>query len=713
MSLMGRNLLFQSKRSTLTCTYKCGNACYGECTNTSDNAYFGDVVSRRGVLKAFGASVVTVGGGAALAACGPESSSLPGTRTSTSSAASSAASTTSEAAAAPSTTSEAEAAEIAPPLGMRFSTVAPNEEDKVVVPAGYATGVLIAWGDPVYEDAPEFDPHNQTAAAAERQFGFNNDFAGLLPHPHDEGRLVYVCSHEYSTEPHMLPGYDAENPTDEQINIGLASHGHTILEVSKVDGTGELKREFGPLNRRITGNTEFLLTGVAAGSELLKTSADETGTKVFGTFNNCSGGLTPWGTMLSGEENIDQYWANAAAVQGGRAAADVKRFGVAEGASERKWERLHERFDLAKEPNEFNRFGWIVEIDPMDPNSTPVKHTSMGRYKHEAGNIHVAEDGTVVCYSGDDSRFEYIYKFVSSKQIVDGDVAHNMTILDEGTLYVASLEGNSPAGEITGDGEVPADGQFDGTGRWIKLLTVSADGAQSHVNGFSPEEVAVYTRLAADEVGATKMDRPEDFQVNPVNGKAYVALTNNKYRGATGDDAKKSKEGVTEYAPIRENKNGLVMEIDDDHAGESFTWSLLLVCGDPEAASTYFGGFDKSKVSPISCPDNLAFDSYGNLWISTDGNALGSNDGLYAVGLEGENRGQVKCFLTVPVGAETCGPIVTDERVMVNVQHPGELDDATFEAPGSHWPEGGNSLPRPAVAMAWRADGEKIGVEDA
>ena len=694
MAIKGLNLLFQSKRSSLTCTYKCGNACFGECTNTSDNAYFGDVVSRRGVLKTFGLGVVTVGGGAALAACGAgESGAASGSSPSSAAGSSSA------------------AADVKPLPGMQFTSVEPNTEDKVVVPAGYATGVLIAWGDPVYEDAPEFDPNNQTAAAAARQFGFNNDFAGLMPHPTDSNRMVYVCSHEYTTEPQMFPGYDKENPTDEQINIGIASHGHTILEVSKVGNTGELKREFGPLNRRITGTTEFTLTGAAAGSDLVKTSADPQGTTVLGTFNNCSGGMTPWGTMLSGEENFDQYWANAAAVKDGRAAEDVKRFGVEEGASERKWEKIHDRFDLAKEPNEFNRFGWIVEINPLDPNSTPVKHTSMGRFKHEAGNIHVDKDGTVVCYSGDDSRFEYIYKFVSSKKIKEGDAAHNMTILDEGTLYVAKLEGNSPAGEIAGDGALPADGHFDGSGTWVQLLTATADGAESHVDGFTAEEVAVYTRLAADAVGATKMDRPEDFQAHPTTGKVYLALTNNSYRGASGENASKSKEGVMEYAPIRENKNGLVMEIEDDHAGKKFNWNLLLVCGDPEAASTYFGGFDKSKVSPISCPDNLAFDNHGNLWISTDGNALKSNDGLYAVGLEGENRGQVKCFLTVPKGAETCGPIVDDDRVMVNVQHPGEDDDATFEAPTSHWPQGGNAIPRPAVSVTWREDGKKIGVE--
>ena len=415
--------------------------------------------------------------------------------------------------------------------------------------------------------------------------------------------------------------------------------------------------------------------------------------------------------MLSGEENFDQYFAHAK-LDDKKAQESLERFGMEDGESQRKWERFDKRFDVSKEPNEPNRFGWIVEINPLDPKSTPVKHTALGRFKHEAGNIHIASDGTVVCYSGDDSRFEYIYKFISTKKYKEGDIEHNLTILDHGTLYVAKVEGNSPEDEIDGSGVLPEDGAFDGKGEWIKLLTSDTENNkfESHVDGMSAEEVAVYTREAADKVGATKMDRPEDMQVHPDSEKVYVSLTNNKYRGATGENAKKNKEEPMEWAPIKENKNGLVMEIEDDHAGEKFTWNLFLVCGDPKEANTYFGGFDKEKVSPISCPDNLAFDSHGNLWISTDGNALESNDGLYAVTTEGDTRGELKCFLTVPAGAETCGPIVTDERVMVNVQHPGETDDATFEKQTSHWPDGGKSTPRPAVVVVWKKDGN-IGVD--
>ncbi|APT91893.1 phosphatase [Corynebacterium phocae] len=704
MAIKGRNLLstlFESSRSSLTCTYKCGNACFGKCENSSSNSYFSDQFSRRSALRAGGLTVVTVGGGAALAAC-----SVPDDEAVTESTQAAATTTTAT------KTSEAAAKDVklVAAEGMKFDAVEPNQEDKIVVPAGYTSSVLIAWGDPVIKGAPEFDVDNQTADAASQQFGFNNDFAGLLDHPTDPDRMLYVCSHEYTTEPMMFPDYDPDNPTEEQVKIAWASHGHTVLEVSKVDGSGELKREFGPLNRRITATTPFTLVGPAAGTIWTKTAADPAGRNVLGTLNNCSGGITPWGTMLSGEENFDQYFANATSSDK-KLEASYERYGLGAEATERKWERFDDRFDASKTPNEPHRFGYIVEIDPSDPTSTPVKHSAMGRFKHEAGNVYVAKDGTVVCYSGDDSRFEYIYKFVSTKKVKEGDMAHNMSILDSGTLYVGKLEGNSPAAEIDGSGELPADGEFDGTGTWIKLLTCDEESGkyESHVDGFTAEEVAVFTREAADAVGATKMDRPEDFQANPVTGKVYVALTNNKYRGATGENAEKNQEDPTEWAPIKENKNGLVMEIDDDHAGESFTWNLLLVCGDPTEASTYFGGFDKDKVSPISCPDNVAFDSHGNLWISTDGNALGTNDGLYAVNVAGENRGHLKCFLTVPKGAETCGPIVDDDRVMVNVQHPGESDDATFDNPASNWPDGGSSIPRPAVVVAWNESGKKIG----
>ncbi|WP_372477285.1 PhoX family protein [Nocardia australiensis] len=673
----------QPKRSAITCQYKCGNACFHEVPNTSRNEYFGDIVraalSRRGMLKGSAGVVVAIGAAGVLASCGTDS------------------------------TGEQAGGSLVDgvPVGTNFTPVAPNSDDALVVPEGYETAIVIRWGDPLFADAPSFDPDKQSAASQAVQFGFNNDFAALLPIEGQANSYLLVVNHEYTTEPQMFKGYNKENPSLEHYQTAIAAHGLSVVQVQGESGTGKLTTEFGKYNRRITGTTEFLVTGPAAGSALLKTNADPTGTKVLGTLNNCSGGVTPWGTVLSGEENINQYFANADKVDES-AKGRLQRYGFPTGASERKWELYEPRFDLEKEPNEANRFGWVVEVDPWDASAPPIKHTALGRFKHEAATIHVAADGTVVAYMGDDERFDYMYKFVSSRKIQSGtgqaSMRHNLTILDAGTLYVAKFTGDHPD-KIDGTGAVPSDQGFTGTGQWIPLLVTAEDGkATSRVDGFTAEEVAVFTRLAADKVGATKMDRPEDFEASPKSGKVYVALTYNEQRGKAG------KPGVDEANPRNINKFGQVLEIDDEHAGVKFTWNVLMLCGDPKTADTYFAGFDKTKVSPIAAPDNLAFDGYGNLWISTDSSrAADSNDGLFSVVLDGPNRGETKQFLTVPFGGETCGPIISEQRVTVCVQHPGERDDATAEKPASHWPDGGDSLPRPAVVSVWKKGGGRIG----
>lgn len=675
-----------SKRSRVTCHYKCGDACWHEPPNTSDNEYFRDIarnaVSRRSVLRGSAAAVVAVGATSALAACGDDSKST----------------------AQPS--SAVEVTGTGNGNGMNFVPVAPNTEDALVIPDGYEQAVVIMWGDPVVPGAPAFDFDNQTPEAQEKQFGFNNDFAGLIPIEGQAGHYYLVVNQEYTSEEFMFKGYKPKEPTEQQARIAMAAHGITVVEVKSEDGSGKLTPVVGERNRRLTAMSPFTLTGPAAGSEFVKTNADPQGTTVLGTIGNCSGGLTPWGTMISGEENFNGYFTGASTVTDSTAKERLERYSFDDEDDFHQWGKYETRFDLAKEPNEANRFGYVVEVNPHDPNSTPVKHSSMGRLKHEGANIFVTDDGTVVAYTGDDERFEYIYKFVSSKKIQPGVGAaamqHNMTILSNGTLYVAQLTGNQPD-QIDGSGKLPSSGSFAGTGKWFPLLTVTDDGAESKVEGMTAQEVAVFTRLAADKVGATKMDRPEDIEPHPKTGKVYCALTNNDKRGTAG------KAGVDEANPRNENKNGQVIEFTDDHAGTEFTWDLLLVCGDPAAADTYYGGFDKTKVSPISCPDNVAFDPHGNLWISTDGNALKNNDGLFAVALEGDNRGETKQFLTVPRGAETCGPIIDTDRIIVCVQHPGEEDEYSADKPYSNWPEGGDSQPRPSVVSVWKSGGQ-IGV---
>ncbi|QFZ23865.1 PhoX family protein [Saccharothrix syringae] len=671
-------------RSAVTCKFRCGDACAHEAPNTSGNTYFGDVVGevvrRRGLLKA-GAVLAVAGAGAGLVGAGT-------------------------AAAAPhrDVDVDVDLGGGRRKDGLNFTAVTPNTEDRVVVPDGYEQGVVIRWGDPVVPGAPAFDFDRQTAAAQAKQFGFNNDFCGLVPLGHGD-RWLMVSNHEYTTESAMFKGWTADTTTREQVEIAWAAHGMSVVLVERDRRSGRLVAKVDrQYNRRITLKSEFRLTGPAAGSALLKTSADPTGTLVLGTMNNCAGGVTPWGTILSGEENFNQYFANAGTVTDATAKQRLSRYGLSGGASQRRWEKFDERFDVAREPNEVNRFGWVVEVDPLDPTSTPVKHTALGRFKHEGANVIIARDGRVVAYMGDDERFDYMYKFVSDEKYKPGNSRyareHNKKLLDKGTLYVAKFTGDSPAAEVDGTGRLPADGEFDGRGEWIPL----ASGDRSFVPGFTAEEVYVFTRLAADAVSPTKMDRPEDVEPNPRNRRVYAALTNNTDRGKAG------KEGPTEPNPRPNNRHGHVLELEDhrDNTATTFSWRLLLVCGDPNTADTYFGGYDKSQVSSISCPDNVAFDSRGNLWISTDGNALGSNDGLFAVPVEGRYRGRVKQFLTVPRGAETCGPVVEDDFVLVSVQHPGEIDGASADNPLSHWPDGGATQPRPAVVAAWKKDKGRI-----
>ncbi|MFG2936545.1 PhoX family protein [Streptomyces sp. NPDC048282] len=669
-------------RSSLTCRFRCGDACFHEVPNTSSNAYVGDViadaVSRRSVVRA-AAVVAVAAGGVSVGAARP-------------------------AAAAP-----AAGAGVAKPgggaRGLRFASVAPNTADAVTVPDGYGQNVVVRWGEPILRGAPAFDPENQTAAAQAGQFGYNNDFLALLPLPGEHRRQILVANHEYTDEVLMFRGYDAANPTRQQVEVAWAAHGLGVVVVEEDRRTGALTAvPRHPLNRRVTATTEFRLTGPAAGSALLRTSADPTGRKVLGTLNNCSGGTTPWGTTLHGEENFNQYFAN------GTRTTD-KRYGLGTGATERKWERFDPRFDVAQEPNESHRFGYVVELDPYDPDSTPRKRTALGRFKHEGATVRLTDDGRPVVYTGDDERFDYFYKFVGSKRMKRGGGRavreHNATLLDEGTLYVARLTGDSPTTEIDGTGKLPADGEFDGSGEWIPLATATAKGAVSHVEGMTAEEVYVFTRLAGDRVGATKMDRPEDIEPSPATGKVYVALTNNTNRGVGANAA------ADEANPRNANKHGHILELTERWnraESTSFAWTLFLVAGDPDDPATYFAGFPKDEVSPISCPDNVAFDPHGNLWISTDGNQLGSHDGLFGVATRGSRRGELKQFLTVPTGAETCGPLVQDRRVLVAVQHPGEITGASVESPASSWPDGPGKIVRPAVVAVWRKDGCDIGV---
>jgi secreted PhoX family phosphatase len=643
----------------MTCHFKCDDACSKPVPNETGHEYFGDLVaagaSRRSVLKGGGVIAAVVGLG-----------TFAGTRS---------------AAAAPAATPATPAATgNRSPFG--FTPIAPQPAgtDRVVVPDGFEWSTLIAWGDPILAGAPDFDFEHQTPAAQEGQFGYNNDYTTLL-RGHDTNHATLVCNNEYTNDELMFRGYaGSASLTPEQIRITMAAHGMSVVALRRPSASRPWEYVRGDAaNRRVTATTPFTFDGPAAGHRLLRTTADPTGTRVLGTFGNCSGGETPWGTVLSGEENFNGYFSAATAPADQVDA--YKRYGLT-GSKGRGWERVDSRFDATQQPHEPNRFGWIVELDPSDPSSTPVKHTALGRLKHEGANVTVAPDGRVVAYLGDDERFDYLYKFVSHGRFRTGSSAgaraHNLTLLSSGDLYVA---------KFTGDGF--ADGISDGSGQWLPLVVDN----QSQVAGFTVEEVLIWTRLAADRVGPTKMDRPEDVEPNLVNGRTYVVCTNNTSR---------QPSQIDEANPRANNKHGHIIEItptSGDDTTTTFTWKIVLIAGDPTDPTTYFNGYDRSEVSPISCPDNVAFDHDGNMWIATDGNALGACDGMYLFPLSGPHQGHLQQFLSVPAYAECCGPQVTwdQKTVLAAVQHPGEQTGASPANPLSQFPYQGGGQPRPGV----------------
>ncbi|WP_346621950.1 PhoX family phosphatase [Blastococcus montanus] len=729
------NTLRHGSRSHTTCFYKCGNACDSAIPNQTDNPTFADVVesafSRRSMLKAAGASaLLVVAGPVASAAAAAGDRGRGGGR----------------------------GGKGGHGGGLTFQPVEQNLLDELVTAAGYRYSVVMRWGDPVEPGAPEFAIDRQTPEAQAKQFGYNCDYIGLLPLDDRDREALLVVNHEYTNEQLMFSGVAGESAptTAEQKRIAMMAHGISVVEVRRHGNTGEWRPvRNGRRNRRITAQTPMELTGPAAGSTYLRTSADPRGRTALGTLNNCAGGMTPWGTTLHGEENFNQYFGTTVPITENPKEPRLARYGIStKSPAGRRWDEVDPRFDLAREPNEVNRFGWVVEVDPYDPTSTPKKRTALGRFKHEGADVRIAEDGRVVAYSGDDERFDYIYKFVSRKKYRPGKDrgarAHNLTLLDEGDLYVARFVGDSPAAEIDGSGALPADGEFDGWGQWIPLV----EDGRSMVPGKDVAWVLTFTRLAADRLGKqldragdfpdpaapvvvdpakvpTKMDRPEDIQVNPVDGRVYAALTNNSRRTGVDEANPISRSFAFDadsgtYTERAGNRNGHVIEWQETRgaAGDRFEWRIFIVAGDPKDPGTYFAGYDKSRVSAMSCPDNLEFDPAGNLWISTDGNVLsrvnqaegtlgGTNDGLFAVPTAGPERGHLKAFLTVPLGAECSGPLITRDAssVFVAVQHPGETTGATVDNPSSTWPDRRRDkpFPRPSVAVVYRTDGGRVG----
>jgi secreted PhoX family phosphatase len=571
--------------------------------------------------------------------------------------------------------------------------------DTVTVPPGYRAQPLFSWGDKVLADAPQWQEDASDHWQAQLgQSGDNHDgmhFFPLEDDPDNHGLLV--MNHEYSNpvlHPDGPTWVAGKRPFDE-VRKEQAAHGVSIIEIIRDKKSGQWQRVFpSAYNRRITALTPMRIAGPLAGHEAMKTRDDPEGLTVFGTINNCSMGFTPWGTYLTCEENWHNYFVNRDSDDhAGR--RSHKRYGIANAETSRSygWETADPRFDATPDPdsahggyvNEPHRFGWVVEIDPFDPTSTPVKRTAFGRYCRECSVLSLTPDGRMAFYSGDDALGEYVYKFVPEGRFRAGDKAHNSNLLDRGTLYAAQF-------------------LADGSGRWLPL--VFGQPGLTPADGFtSQEDVLIDARSAADVLGATPMDRPEWLAVHPDNRSVYVTLTNNHLRG--------DRFPINAANPRANNVHGQIVrwdERDGDPAATEFSWEIFLLAGEAAGAKDASGQPVPGHLTGtirgdlFSSPDGLAFDKAGRLWIQTDFDensphmaSMGCNQLLCADPVTRD----VRRFLVGPRGCEITGITWNPSHtaMWVNVQHPA------LSYPASD----GVSRPRSTTVLITREDGGVIG----
>ncbi len=564
-----------------------------------------------------------------------------------------------------------------PARGFPFDPVPSATDGTVHVPDGHDWQVLIRWGDPLFSDAEGYDvADGGPAEKSDLVFGENTDGMEAF---FFRGHQLIAVNHEYPNLRVNLPAAQGGAPANAQDVRKLQNiQGVTVMEIAQSPDGWSVVRD-SPFNRRIHQNTPMTIAGPARAHDLLKTEADPTGARSLGTINNCGAGKTPWGTFLTCEENFNGYFGSSdeTARYDPRTAEGFKRYGI-RSASRNRYERFDPRFDTARNPNEPHRFGWVVEIDPTDPNSTPVKRTGLGRLKHENAEVVLASDGRVVVYMGDDERGEYLYRYVSDGVYTPGGKTEGL--LDDGTLYVARFSD-------------------DMTGQWVPLTP--------ETTGMDSAEILIFARLAASKAGGTTMDRPEWVATSPVAVEAYCCLTNNKNRGvkpnAGGDDT-----GVNGPNPRAANKYGQIVRwrpAGGDHAADTFDWDLFVMAGNPTVHSdAYAGSANVNAGNLFNAPDGMAVDSTGLVWIQTDGND--SNAGDFAG--HGNNQmlvgdpvtGEIARFLTGPKGCEVTGLCWSSDRrtMFVGIQHP----DAPF-------PDGEGNLPRSSIIAIRRQDGSSIG----
>ena len=569
-----------------------------------------------------------------------------------------------------------------------FTPIAAQTDGTIHVPEGYSWKTLVRWGDPIFSDA---DGAYDSAAGvsgefADRVMGENTDGMELF---NVDGREILVVNSEYTNNKTNLPHREDGLPGSlDDVRILQHLQGVTVMELTQnADGWSVVVDS--PYNRRIHHNTPMVFSGPAAGHDLLKTKADPTGMTSLGTFNNCGSGRTPWGTYLTCEENFNGYFGATSDVSADEMVMDgFKRYGVSTKVDSGRYNYhgFDARFDIATNPNEPHRAGYIVEIDPANPEMTPIKHTALGRFKHENAAYAIAADGNVVVYMGDDERGEFMYRWVSNDVYVPGEDTSRLLV--DGTLSVAVFED-------------------DMSGRWLPL-TPSTTGMEA-------AHIAAFTRMAASKVGATTMDRPEWIAVHPNASEAYCCLTNNSRRGVLNDDGtvrtNAGGDPMTTNAvnPRETNRYGQIVRWrpeGGDHGADVFSWDLYVMAGNPtvHTEGPNAGSANINAGNLFNSPDGMQIDSTGFIWIQTDGDD--DNEGDFA-GM-GNNQmlagdpvtGRIERFLTGPNGCEVTGLTWSSDRrtMFVGIQHPG-----------SNWPDGEGNLPRSAVITVARDDGDLIG----